>query len=188
MERKILEKISAVINRPGVMYACAFARERHGSQSRLNGELHIEHVLRVALAAAEYASAREFSPEDEYSLVVSAVLHDVLEDTPTTDKEIAALFGNEVTQIDRSLSHVEEEEPDEVHLGRVAAAGLIAVLVKRFDRLDNLRSLRGAPADFRARKLVEVRAALPLWSVMDPESAVAIEQALIEEESYEPPA
>ena len=181
MEQKILEKISEA-NRLGIMFACGFSRGRHGSQTRLNGELHVEHVLRVALATAKYTSACGLSGEDEYRLIASAVLHDVVEDTSTNEEEVVRLFGGDVARIVRALSHVEEEEPDEVYLGRIAAAGHLAVLVKRFDRLDNLRSLRGAPTDFRARKLAEVRKALPLWKEIDSEGSLLIEELLQEVE------
>ncbi|MDO8492121.1 MAG: HD domain-containing protein [bacterium] len=179
MEMKI--KVSAA-NSLKTVFACGFAYGRHGSQCRLNGELHIEHVLRVAQAAAEYVLKNHLSEEDEGTLVLSAVLHDVLEDTPTSDEEVSLLFGNEVARITRALSHVEEEESDEVYLGRIKAAGRIAVLVKRFDRLDNLRSLQNAPVEFRARKLVEIRKALSLWHEIDSDGAPLIEKLLQEVE------
>ena len=78
----------------------------------------------------------------------------------------------------RAVSHVEEEEPDLVYLSRVASGGKLAVLVKRFDRLDNLLSLAKTPAEFRAKKLTEITAALPIWYHIDPEGAPQIEAEL----------
>jgi (p)ppGpp synthase/HD superfamily hydrolase len=122
-------------------------------------------------------------PEHLRILVLAGVLHDILEDTPTTDEELRREFGIEVARIVRALSHKEEEEADEVYLSRVANGGRLAVLVKRFDRLDNIRSLAKAPANFRARKLAEIRSALPLWYLIDPEGAREIEKEISHEQT-----
>ena len=159
-----------------VQKAVRFAFERHFGQERPGGEPQVNHLLRVGLAAAEFALAE--TPEKLGVLVASGVLHDVLEDTPSTDEELRERFGKEVTRIVRALSHEEEEEPDEVYLGRVAKAGNLAVFVKRFDRLDNLRTLVNAPAEFRRGKLAEVREELPIWHIIDPEGSRQIEKAL----------
>lgn len=160
--------------------AARFAEERHAGQMRLGGEPHLNHVLRVGMRAAEYAKARKFEPEQFRILVLSAILHDTLEDTPTTDEELAEKFGAEVARIVRALSHEQEqgEEPDEVYLARVEKGGPLAILVKRCDRLDNLVSLATAPADFRAEKVAQVKAALPIWQRIDPEGATEIETEL----------
>lgn len=153
-----------------------FAQDRHTGQQRPGGESQMVHALRVAIAAACYA--REQQPDDLVPLVQASLLHDVLEDTETSDEELSAMFGSEVTSVVRAVSHEEEEESDEIYLSRVAAGGQLALLVKRFDRLDNLRSLTNAPASFRQRKAEEVKAALPIWQRIDPEGSAQIEQAL----------
>lgn len=164
-----------------VLQAIKFALERHAGQFRLGGEPHISHVLRVGIAAGEYAMVE--MPEHTAVLVMAGVLHDVLEDTQTTDQELCSLFGSEVTRIVRALSHEEEEEPDEVYLGRIAKAGELAVLVKRFDRLDNLRALAKAPVVFRKKKLAEIKRALPIWQKIDPKGASQIQEELERGES-----
>lgn len=148
----------------------------HARQKRPGGEPQIVHLLRVAIRAAEYARAHR--PADFLTLVQAALLHDALEDTAVPDRELSRRFGPEVAAIVRAVSHEEEEEPDSAYLARVAAGGELAVLVKRFDRLDNLSCLRQMPADFRARKAGEVRAALPIWQEIDPEGAREIERLL----------
>ena len=70
----------------------------------------------------------------------------------------------------------EEEQADEVYLSRVANGGRNAVLTKRFDRLDNIKALANAPAEFRAMKLAEIRSALPIWYRIDPDGACEIEK------------
>ncbi len=156
--------------------AIKFAQAKHERQFRLGGEPQVCHVLRVGIRAAKYA--RENCPGKILELVLTSLLHDIIEDTKITPEEFRKLFGQKVFENIVALSHIEEEEPDEVYLTRVAAAGRIAVLVKRFDRLDNIESLANAPVEFRQRKLVETRNALPIWSKIDPDGAQGIEKEL----------
>lgn len=157
-----------------ILEAIEFAFARHAGQARPGGEPQFAHVLRVAKMAE--AHTQWLSPESCELLVISAILHDVLEDTPTMDAELAERFGSEVAKIVRSLSHENENEPDDEYLHRVARGGMVAIIVKRCDRLDNLRSLANTPPEFRAKKLAEVRAALPIWQEIDPEGAIEIEE------------
>jgi (p)ppGpp synthase/HD superfamily hydrolase len=112
------------------------------------------------------------------ALAISALLHDVVEDTDATIEDVRNLFGEYVAQVVLALSHVEEEEPDAVYLGRVAQGGECAVLVKRYDKLDNLHSLVLAPTAFREKKIRETCDALPLWDVLDPEGVGEIRAVL----------
>ena len=152
--------------------AVAMAVSRHKEQHREGGEMYANHVLRVGKRAAAYAQAQGIGAE----LVQAAILHDILEDTPTSEKEIEQKFGKDILEIVKAVSHRDEEEPDEEYLNRVAAGGKLAVLVKRFDRLENLNDLTKASKEFRLRKLRELEQALPIWHRIDPEGAVEIER------------
>ena len=166
-----------------VIEAIEFASKRHEGQMRPGGEPQLAHVMRVAKAVAEYLTTHGLENSCGAStFVISAILHDMLEDTPTTDAELAEKFGKEVAKIVRALSHESEEEPDEVYLRRVALGGTVAIIVKRCDRLDNLQSLAIMPAEFRERKLSEVRAALPIWKKIDSEGAMEIEKEVLKYE------
>lgn len=159
-----------------VQKAIELALDRHSGQFRIDGEPYVNHVLRVGAATAEFALKK--MPEQFGVFVAAAILHDILEDTPTTDEELREKFGEEVTRIVRALSHEQEEEPDEVYLARIVRGGKLAVLIKRFDRLDNISSLAEAPDEFREKKLVEVQKSLSIWQRIDPEGAVEIKKAL----------
>ena len=165
-----------------ILDALAFAQARHEGQTRPYGESQVEHVMRVALRAAQFACEEKYLGSDAEDLIASALLHDVLEDTDTTDNELTEQFGERVAKVVRAVSHEEEEEPDAVYLRRVAAGGHLTVVVKRSDRLANLTTLRHAPPDFRKRKLAEIRAAMPLWHEIDPDGAPLIEELLQEVE------
>lgn len=165
-----------------VKRAVEFAGEKHASQNRPGGESQMDHLIRVAVRAAQYAKEHNV-PFD--MLVVSALLHDAIEDTSTTADEIKNQFGNEVAGIVQAVSHEYEEELDEIYLQRVAKGGRLAILVKRFDRLDNLESLCNTSVEFRSKKIQEVQNALPIWREIDPEGAKQIENML---EKFENPS
>src|SRR3989344_7804092 len=101
--------------------AIQFALTKHEGQFRLGGEPHVCHLLRVAAAAANYAT--EHCPRDLRELVQSGLLHDTVEDTNTTVKEVTELFSETVARDVLAVSHIEEEEADEVYLTRVASYG-----------------------------------------------------------------
>jgi len=152
--------------------AIAMAVSRHREQHREGGEMYANHVLRVGKRAAEYARAQGMGAK----LIQAAILHDILEDTSTTEEEVEQKFGKEILEIVKAVSHRDEEESDEEYLNRVAAGGKLAVLVKRFDRLENLKDLTKAPKEFRLRKLRELEQAIPIWQRIDPEGAIEIEK------------
>src|SRR3989344_9059105 len=160
-----------------VLEAIEFAYRKHEGQVRPGGESQFTHVLRVMRLVAEYLEMHDLEKScGANTFMISAILHDVLEDTTTTDQEIAERFGNEVACVVRVLSHDYEEEPDEEYLRRIVVGGTVAIIVKRCDRLDNLRTLLNTSPEFRARKCGEVRATLPIWKEIDPEGAIEIEK------------
>jgi len=162
-----------------VLEAIEFAYNKHAGQVRPGGESQFAHILRVVKLVAEYLMLHDMMNTcGAGTFMVSAILHDVLEDTSTTKQEIAEKFGNEVAKIVQALSHESEEEPDEAYLRRVTNGGMVAIIVKRCDRLDNLRTLTNTPPEFRAKKCEEVRAALPIWEEIDPEGALEIRKEL----------
>lgn len=156
----------------------ALALTLHKEQSREGGEMYINHVLRVAKRATEYAQANQL--DNSSVLIQAAVLHDILEDTPIEEEEIKERFGSQVADIVKAVSHIDEDEPDTEYLGRVEQGGKLAILVKRFDRLENLNDLTKASKEFRLTKLRELKQALPIWQKMDPEGTTEIEIILEE--------
>lgn len=174
---KTVDEIFALCNdsaKETVRKAIELALDRHSGQLRIDGEPYVNHVLRVGAATAEFALKK--MPEQFGILVPAAILHDILEDTPTTDEELREQFGQEVARIVRALSHEQEEESDEIYLTRVVRGGKLALLIKRFDCLDNIACLAKAPENFRAQKMAERKASLPIWERIDPEGATAIKK------------
>lgn len=163
--------------------AVTFAEKMHEGITRVGGEPYINHLLRVDIAVAEYFEKND--RQNAMVAIISAILHDVVEDTEATIEEVECLFGSEAAHIVASLSHaanpdgsVNDEEPDEIYFARVKSGGLIAIKIKRYDVLDNIASLANAPEDFRKEKTAGHKLRMHLWEAMDSESAFLIQQAL----------
>jgi len=71
----------ALINR-----AYVFSVQKHGSQKRASGDPYFSHPIEVAGLMTDL----RLGPET----IVTALLHDTVEDTLTTVEEIETLFGN----------------------------------------------------------------------------------------------
>lgn len=111
--------------------AIAFAMSRHNGQVRRNGEPYFWHLLRVADMLNKEGL-------DETTQVV-AVLHDVLEDTATSEAELSEKFGMEVTSKVKLLTKpVNAGKDDIAGYIRGILSDPVAREVKNADRLNNL--------------------------------------------------
>ncbi len=130
--------------------AWEFASKAHQGQSRLTGEPYVHHPLAVATILADLGM-------DETTLA-AALLHDVVEDTPTTLDEVTAAFGEEIAElvdgvtkisrIDFAASKLRQAE----NLRRMflaMARDLRVIVIKLADRLHNMRTLKPLPAERR---------------------------------------
>jgi (p)ppGpp synthase/HD superfamily hydrolase len=119
--------------------ALAFARARHADQTRRGSDApYWVHLVRVTMEIARWKAGTQ-------TMLVAALLHDVLEDTGTTPAELRAGFGPAVAWIVDWLT-VPPGLPDEeqrLYYRRLAEQGPVgARLLKVADRIDNLRSLQ----------------------------------------------
>ena len=88
------------------------------------------------------------------TLLCSALLHDVIEDSEVTREDIELMFGEEIAEIVWLLTKLEEVRLSE-YLARIEAAGHTgAPIVKLCDRLDNLRSVVLTPKLEKKRRYV----------------------------------
>jgi GTP diphosphokinase / guanosine-3',5'-bis(diphosphate) 3'-diphosphatase len=129
-----------------IQRAYAFAEESHRGQKRMTGEDFIEHPLGVAMVLADLGM--------DTTTFVSALLHDVVEDTDLNLEDIEREFGPEVGQIVDGLTKLdritfrskEAEQAENVRKMFVAMARDIRVLlIKLADRLHNMRTLEPLP-------------------------------------------
>src|SRR5256885_11061865 len=128
------------------------ARAAHSGQYRQSGEPYITHPLAVAKILAEW----RLDPQ----ALMAALLHDVVEDTPTTKGEISKRFGKAVadlvdgvSKIDRiefeTLQHAQAENFRKMLLAM--ARDVRVILIKLADRLHNMRTLEAVPAEKQER-------------------------------------
>ncbi|MET7333702.1 HD domain-containing protein [Nonomuraea sp. NPDC005650] len=128
--------------------AVAFARTRHGVQQRPTGRPYLEHLLEaleVAVVGAELT---------DRDVLVAIVLHDVLEDTPCTEAEVARRFGPDVAELVRWATRPRGVAKAD-YLSSLVQAPLRAVFVKLADRVSNVQELQRMPWRFQRRYYLE---------------------------------
>ncbi|RLE23474.1 MAG: GTP pyrophosphokinase, partial [Acidobacteria bacterium] len=72
-------------------HAYVFAATRHQGQVRRSGEAYLVHPLTVAWILAQM--------ELDEVAIAAGLLHDLLEDTETTEVELEAQFGSDVSRL-----------------------------------------------------------------------------------------
>ncbi|MEA1955611.1 MAG: RelA/SpoT family protein [Campylobacterota bacterium] len=80
-------------------HALEYAKKAHISQVRKSGEAYIIHPILVASIVSSIA--------DDESMAIAALLHDVVEDTPTSIEEIQTLFGSDVAHLVEGLTKID---------------------------------------------------------------------------------
>ena len=136
--------------------AYAFSARAHASQKRMSGEAYITHPLAVAGAVVEWRM--------DADAIAAALLHDVLEDTGTTKRELAEKFGREVAELVDGLSKLDKMEFSSYQDAQAEnfrkmlmamARDLRVVLIKLADRQHNLQTMAAMRPDKRRRIAIE---------------------------------
>ena len=99
----LLERVQA--NRPTedvslIRKAWEFCVQHHDGQMRASGEPYIIHPLEVAEVLAEMKM--------DATAIAAGLLHDSVEDTPATNEEIAAGFGDQVAHIVEGVTKIDK--------------------------------------------------------------------------------
>ena len=141
-----------------------FALKVHGDTRRKTGDPYITHPLSVAMILAEIGH--------ETDVIVSAILHDVVEDCNVTVEQLEEEFGsnvadmvNAVTKESRKLSGDPEISPadlDDLSDRKFRAEiqkkhNRKAVYVKCADRIHNLRTISVFPVEKQREKAYKTR-------------------------------
>lgn len=127
--------------------AFEFAREAHKEQKRKSGEPYILHPISVALIAAEELKL-------DTNSVTASFLHDVVEDTSYTMKDIRERFGEDVAFLVNTVTKQKKESyktSKQVDNYKQLLASMQydirALMVKIADRLHNMRTLSSMRPD-----------------------------------------
>src|SRR5690349_10237449 len=142
--------------------AYEFGAGAHEGQKRLSGEPYIAHPVAVADILADLHL--------DAPTIIAAILHDVIEDTPTAKDEIAERFGADVAELVdgvskldhiqfRSRAEAQAESFRKMLLAMVR--DIRVIMVKLADRTHNMRTLGAMPPAKRraiARETLEIYA------------------------------
>ena len=119
-----------------------FASDGHMNQKRASGEPYITHPLQVALYLSDLSMDLE--------TIIAAILHDLIEDTDITYKNIKKEFGSDVanivdgvTKLDRIQYNTNEEAKAEAIRKMVIAMSkdIRVLILKLADRLHNIQTI-----------------------------------------------
>jgi GTP pyrophosphokinase len=150
---------------PGLIKTvCDYAIDKHGDQKRSSGEPYYTHPFEVACVLAEMHL--------DTSSILTAVLHDTIEDTDATYEDIKANFGEEVANLVNGVTKLTRIESQTVEgkqaenfrkLVLAMSEDIRVLLVKLADRLHNMRTLHHVKPEKCqriARETIEIYAPL----------------------------
>ena len=139
----------AMLNR-----AYVYTVQKHGTQKRASGDPYFSHPIEVAGLMTELKLDQE--------TIITALLHDTVEDTLATIEEVERLFGPDVARLVdgvTKLSKIEamtENERAAENLRKFLLAmseDLRVLLVKLADRLHNMRTLHFIKSAEKRRRI-----------------------------------
>ncbi len=134
--------------------AHVFTVQMHGAQKRASGDPYFSHPVEVAGLMTDLKMDEE--------TIITALLHDTVEDTLTTIEEVEAKFGAEVARLVdgvTKLSKIEAQTEDEraaENLRKFLLAisdDIRVLLVKLADRLHNMRTLHFIKSPEKRRRI-----------------------------------
>ena len=142
---ELVERVKAYdpsTDEDAVNRAYVFAMKAHGSQVRASGDPYFSHPLEVAGILTDMRL--------DHGTIITALLHDTVEDTKATVRDIENLFGKEVgrlvdgvTKLNRiDLQSDSAKQAENFRKLVIAMSEDIRVLlIKLADRLHNMRTL-----------------------------------------------
>jgi guanosine-3',5'-bis(diphosphate) 3'-pyrophosphohydrolase len=139
-----------------VKLAYKVANKAHTGQFRKSGEPYIHHPLSVALILADLKL--------DYFCIVAAILHDCIEDTSVTKKDVQVQFGEQVAHIVEGVSKLtsleftsssQKQAENFQKLILAMSKDMRVMIIKLADRLHNMRTLDSMSDEKKIQKAKE---------------------------------
>ncbi|MDB6454586.1 RelA/SpoT family protein [Falsirhodobacter sp. 20TX0035] len=136
--------------------AYEYGARMHEGQFRQSGEPYFTHPIAVAAILTEQ--------QLDDATIVTALLHDTIEDTKSTYAEVERLFGTDVAELvdgvtkltNLELSSTQSKQADNFRkLFMAMSRDLRVILVKLADRLHNMRTIKSMRPEKQAQKARE---------------------------------
>ncbi len=152
------ERVAERLDEELLARAYKFSERAHLGQKRLSGEDYVSHCVEVAKILADL--------QLDSITVASGLIHDVVEDTPTTVAEVEQEFGPEIASIVDGLTkigtlpaHSTQERQVENYRKLLLSIAKDArvILIKLADRLHNMRTLEYLRPEKQRRIAQETR-------------------------------
>lgn len=125
--------------------ALRFAERKHDGQFRIGGDPYITHPKAVAEIVRQWGYGEEYQ--------ITALFHDLLEDTDAAEEEIRAIGGTEVLEAVKLLT--KQKGYNMQDYTAAIKAHPIARIVKAADRLHNLRCALVTDDNFKRKYVLE---------------------------------
>ena len=129
-------------NEDALNRAYVFSMKAHGAQKRASGDPYFSHPLEVAGILTDYKL--------DGDSIITALLHDTIEDTPATLADIESQFGEGVARLVDGVTKLTRIELQSDHASQAEnfrklllamSEDIRVLLIKLADRLHNMRTL-----------------------------------------------
>lgn len=158
-----IKQYNPKVNDSLIQKAYLLSKDSHGNQKRHSGELYFSHPLAVAEILVDLKLDQDS--------IITALLHDIVEDTEISIEDIKNFFGNEIAKLVdgvTKLSKIESLQANERMANNfrkltVAMSEDIRVLIiKLADRLHNMRTLSYLPS--KEKKIKKAKESLEIYA------------------------
>ena len=139
-----------------------YAKQMHEGQSRRSGEPYFMHPFAVAMQLAEQHM--------DDATIITALLHDTIEDTKSTFSDIREQFNEEIAELvdgvtkltNLELGSVESAQAENFRKLLLAMSkDLRVLLVKLADRLHNMRTIKHMDSE---KQLIKARETMDIYA------------------------
>ncbi len=151
-----IEEYYPNVDREEITKAYLYAEKAHEGQFRNSGEKYFTHPFNVAMILADLHM--------DTATIIAGLFHDILEDTDITYDEMAAEFGEEVTELVdgvtklKKLQYKTKQENQAENLRKMVMAmarDIRVIIIKLADRLHNMRTLEYMSDEKKKEKALE---------------------------------